>query len=188
MYTLGARRSLKYIFFFAALLLTGGFFAFMTVYQDKSEPIVVEAPKHQNEALQAHYEAVDQKGQPYIIDADKAYLQDGSDEIIVLVTPTFRMTLNNNIKIFVKAKTGLLNQETKKLTLSGFVKVHYGDKTTFEMPITEIDLKLGSLFGNKSLKGNMDQLDVQAGHFDIQDRGAKITLTDHPVLRFNAVS
>lgn len=188
MYTLVARRSLKYMLFFTALLLTGGFFAFMQIYQEKSEPVIVEASKHQNEALQAHYEAVDQKGQPYIIDAIRAYLENGSDDVIVLVTPTFRMTLNDGTKIFVKAETGLLNQETKKLTLKGFVKVNYGDKTAFEMPITEIDLKLGSLFGDQSLKGNIDQLNVQAGHFDIQERGAKITLTDHPVLRFHAAS
>lgn len=188
MSTLFMRRSLKYILIFLALFLTGGFFAFMAYYSEPTEVVITQAIAHENEALQPHYQAVDEKGQTYVIDAEKAYLKEGSESLIILKSPTFNMTLNNGTKIKVVAEQGFLDQDTKRLTLKGLVKVNYGDQGIFEMPITEIDLKLGSFFGDESLKGQMNQLNIQAGHFDIQERGSKITLTDHPVLRFKRAS
>ena len=146
---------------------------------------LVSMAEHKNEATSPHFQAVDKKGQPYVISAEKASLKEDDDAIMLLTTPAFHMALHNHHELNVNAKEGVFVQNKKHISLKGSVHVEYGANTVFDMPMTEIDLNTGSLHGNESIKGHMDEIFIEAGRFEIYDRGAKIILTHQPVVRFH---
>ncbi|MBX9977680.1 MAG: LPS export ABC transporter periplasmic protein LptC [Alphaproteobacteria bacterium] len=136
-----------------------------------------------NNAINPHFQAVDEKGQSYTIKAKSAVARD-TDDIIVLSSPSYTIQLTTKTQIAVTAQQGFLDQDKKKLTLEGDVVVHYGDETTFTMPKVRINLKDSDAFGDQSIQVVNKTMHIRAGAFDIQHRGDRVILTDKPVLTF----
>jgi LPS export ABC transporter protein LptC len=185
-------KSLKYIFLITSVCILMG--VTYTVYSNDEEERAKDVVSHSlaplaetqaksNNALNPHFQAVDEKGQPYTIKADSAIVRD-KDDIVVLSSPSYTIRLTTKTQITVTALQGYLDQDKKKLTLDGRVVVHYGDGTTFTMPNVRIDLKAGDAFGDQSIQGISETMHIRAGTFDIQNKGDKIILTDKPVLTF----
>lgn len=186
------KKSLSYAVLFGLMCGVFGFFYFiaeqeedmLAMHLNAQEDFVVMAT-NKNEAMAPRFQAMDKKGQSYVIDAQKAALKEGDDTIILLNLPAFHMTLHNQKNLDVTAREGIFLQDKKHLSLKGGVHVKYGADTVFDMPVTEVDLNTGSLRGDQSIHGHMEDMMISAGSFEIQDRGAKIILTQSPVIRFH---
>lgn len=183
MVTIAARRRTKFLFLGLSIFLIAAFIVVTQVYSDKGYTDLPEL-KHENHALNPHFQSKDNKGQPYKVDAVKGYLMDDG-EVFLLKEPSFSLKLSNGNVVTVTAEKGFLHQEQSNLKLQGSVVVSYGDQVRFRMPFTEIDLETSEIKGDKSILGGSEKLSLQAGSFHIEEKGAKITLTDKPVLRFN---
>ncbi len=180
-------RSLKYsLLGFALCVVTGIVYIVQeseNEYTASAIPPLVSQQNTQNEALKPRFQATNEKGQPYTIQADTAVMRE-SDGIIVLSLPFYMIHLKNDNQVKITALKGFLNQEKKKLILDGNVVVTYGKDMTVNMPSAHIDLSEGDVFGDKSIQIMGERVRIEAGSFEICHRGDTIVLTDKPVLMF----
>ena len=183
MVSVAYRRHTKYVLIALSAFFMLVFFVCTVIYSDKGHT-PIPSLKHENHALNPHFHSLDEKGQPYSIDATRGYTMAG-DEMFLLKKPLFSLTLQNGTIVKVTAEKGYLNKEQMNLKLYGNVNVSYGEETRFRMPFSEIDLRTSEIKGDQSILGGSEKLTLHAGTFHIEEKGAKITLTDKPVLRFN---
>jgi|GEM_PF-3717357 len=149
---------------------------------DQKEAPQLEKPVP-SQATQTHFEAVDEKGQPYTIDAKSAKENDG--KIVELSSPIYTIKLNSNTVVTIESLVGFLDQDNKKLLLKGDVVVHYGNDYRFKSPLTHIDLRYGYAHGDESIQGEGGaKMNFTSGSYLIEERGNKVTLEKKPMLKF----
>jgi LPS export ABC transporter protein LptC len=174
-------RIIRYCLLTIILMVVGSLYFF---YSDNFSLFEVEEElKHQNEAIAPNFNAVDAQGNPYHVTAEKAYIEDNS-EFVVLKSPFYEITLKNGQKVIITAERGRLNQTTKDLHLEG--KVHVVDSRGYIFDSEEADVNFdkGLINGKKPLTGEGPDVTVQSGSFEIHDKGDKIILKERPTLTF----
>lgn len=194
-------RSLKYILVLSSLMMVAAIVYIVEKNESEhvdgdqnfsiSAPSSVSTPESskasffQNAAANPHFEAVDEKGQPYTIRATSAAARD-KEGMIDLEKPSYAIDLNDKTHLSITSSKGFLDQDHKKLTLEGDVVVQYGKDVTFKMPYVLVHLKDGHAFGDQSIKARGEKIAIDAGRFEIYNKGDKIVLTDNPVLHFRS--
>jgi lipopolysaccharide export system protein LptC len=95
----------------------------------------------QNELINPRFESMDEKGQPYVVTADRA-LQNADDrDVLLLTNPVSAITLNDGISIGSQSMNGTYNQLTEDLLLSGDVTLLHSDGYELMTDNLSIDLK-----------------------------------------------
>ena len=139
-----------------------------------------------SKALNANFDAVDEKGQHYKINAHSAVeLADGTVE---LNTPTYVITLTNKTVVTIKALKGILDQQNKKLNLSGDVVVIYGNEYTIKTPISKIDLRYGYAHGEDKIQGSSHDMKLAADRYRVEEKGDRVILEGNAKLQFHVAS
>jgi len=104
-----------------------------------------------NELINPRFESRDEKGNPYVITAEKA-LQDKQDEDLVLLTiPSGEIQLNTEGTIAIQAEQGAYKQETGRLFLKGNVKVAHSQGTFLDTEELHIDVKNNQTWSEKDV-------------------------------------
>lgn len=122
----------------------------------------------------AKYHGIDQHGQPFTLTASTATDQ-GADDV-ALVAPEGDITLNSGAWLVLKSDTGLFNQKSQNLGLTGHVTLYRNDGTILNVDTASINLH--AISANSAapvqVQGPFGTLTAANG-FAVTDRGATIT-------------
>jgi len=126
---------------------------------------------------QAHYTGTDDKGQQFMIVADRA-IQPSSDVPVVDITGMFaRLNLQQG-PLLVAANQGRYNLDTQKVNVDGPVKVVGGDGYRLATRDVTVDLKHRHLASDGPVAGSMRLGEFQAGQLQA-DLGTRTVVLDH---------
>jgi lipopolysaccharide export system protein LptC len=137
----------------------------------------VENAPEQLRVEQAHYTGTDDKGQQFMIVADRA-VQPSSDVPVVDITGMFaRLNLQQG-PLLVAANQGRYNLDTQKVNVDGPVKVVGGDGYRLATRDVTVDLKRRHLASDGPVAGSMRLGEFQAGQLQA-DLGTRTVVLDH---------
>ena len=126
---------------------------------------------------QAHYTGTDDKGQQFMIVADRA-IQPSSDVPVVDINGMFaRLNLQQG-PLLVAANQGRYNLDTQKVNVDGPVKVVGGDGYRLATRDVTVDLKHRHLASDGPVAGSMRLGNFQAGQLQA-DLGTRTVVLDH---------
>jgi lipopolysaccharide export system protein LptC len=125
----------------------------------------------------ARYVGEDNKGQKFVIVADRA-VQPSSDVPVVDITGMFaRLNLQQG-PLLVAANQGRYNLDTQKVNVDGPVKVVGGDGYRLATRDVTVDLKRRHLASDGPVAGSMRLGEFQAGQLQA-DLGTRTVVLDH---------
>ena len=137
----------------------------------------VENAPEQLRVEQAHYTGTDDKGQQFMIVADRA-IQPSSDVPVVDISGMFaRLNLQQG-PLLVAANQGRYNLDTQKVNVDGPVKVVGGDGYRLATRDVTVDLKRRHLASDGPVAGSMRLGEFQAGQLQA-DLGTRTVVLDH---------
>ena len=137
----------------------------------------VENAPEQLRVEQAHYTGTDDKGQQFMIVADRA-IQPSSDVPVVDINGMFaRLNLQQG-PLLVAANQGRYNLDTQKVNVDGPVKVVGGDGYRLATRDVTVDLKHRHLASDGPVAGSMRLGNFQAGQLQA-DLGTRTVVLDH---------
>ena len=137
----------------------------------------VENAPEQLRVEQAHYTGTDDKGQQFMIVADRA-IQPSSDVPVVDINGMFaRLNLQQG-PLLVAANQGRYNLDTQKVNVDGPVKVVGGDGYRLATRDVTVDLKHRHLASDGPVSGSMRLGNFQAGQLQA-DLGTRTVVLDH---------
>jgi lipopolysaccharide export system protein LptC len=124
------------------------------------------------ELIDAKYHAVDDKGRPYTVTADRARQTDA--DRVDLTTPKGDMLRQDGTWLMLQSAKGVLMQKSHQLDLSHDVVLYRDDGTTMRTASATVDLHEGAALGSDPVhvEGPFGTLD--AAGFTLTDRGAVI--------------
>ena len=93
-----------------------------------------------NELINPRFESMDEKGQPYVLTADKAIQEDGEKGDMFLETPHGKMTLKSGKVLTLQAVNGTYNQIEQYLDLNENVILTHSDGYDLKTRILHVDL------------------------------------------------
>lgn len=138
-------RQLRFILPFVALAMTAVILTWNKGAQHapplKKEDVIPASQNIENELVKPVFNSVDDKNQPYSVSADKATQSRTSPDLLDLEHPTARLTQEDNTTLDAKAQSGVYEQKTKKLNLSGDVELHYSEGYVLKTPELRLDMQ-----------------------------------------------
>lgn len=106
----------------------------------KKEEILPQSQNIQNELLKPVFNSVDDKKQPYSVTAERATQGRDNPDIVELDRPVATLRQNDGTDLGARAATGLYEQQSQKLNLSGAVELEHSDGTLLKTEELRVDL------------------------------------------------
>lgn len=137
------RRAFKYILPILALLLL----SFSFFWAQEGQKIVAvtndkqDLSQMQNTLETAVFTSVDDKGRPFIVEADEVIQKDPNSMTAKLSAPKGTLELNETDRLNVRANNGNYDHSAQKLDLSGDVVINQNDDVTFETSELNVDIQ-----------------------------------------------
>lgn len=168
-------RAVKYILPVFALGLLGTLAAWpeLTALRDRGVALAKFAAGIDGaELIDAKYHAIDEKGRPYTVTADRARQTDA--DRVDLTAPKGDMLRQDGTWLMLQSAKGVLMQKSHQLDLSHDVVLYRDDGTTMRTASATVDLHEGAALGSEQVhvEGPFGTLD--AAGFTLTDRGAVI--------------
>ncbi len=137
------RRAVKYILPILALLLLLLSFYWAQEGQDivAVNNIEQDLSEMRNTLETARFTSIDNKGRPFIVEADDVIQQDPNSMTAELNAPKGTLELNETDRLNVRANHGDYDHNAQTLDLSGDVVINQNDDVTFETSELDVDIK-----------------------------------------------
>lgn len=152
-----------------ALLLIGLIIGWNNFEGDKIVPIKEEDVQPQvkqeigkNELVNPRFESMDEKGQPFVITADKAIQEDGDKGEMLLENPKGSMDLKNGKTVTLSALKGAYNQIEEYLDLNENVVLTHSEGYDLKTRILHIDLKVNKAWSEQPVRVTGPQGEINA--------------------------
>ena len=151
-----------------------------------SEAYTQEQTIKRNELINATFESVDEKGQPFTVNAARA-IQDAADEnMMFLESPTGQVDLEIGDVLSVCANEGTYRQDVRTIVLNEDVKIDHSLGYVLETEILHVDMNDSSAHSDRDVsgygpEGTVEAKGVKANSVEdtvIFSGPAKLTLTD----------
>ena len=117
----------------------------------KKEDLIPSSQNIQNELIAPVFNSVDSKEQPFNVSADRAVQNRQNPDLVELDKPVADLTTTNGARIDADAATGLYEQKTQKLNLSGNVRLKHSDGYTLSSEEMRIDLATQKAFSGRDV-------------------------------------
>jgi lipopolysaccharide export system protein LptC len=127
--------------------------------------------------LNAHFEGVDEKDQPYTITADMATQSENDKDLVTMELPKADITLEDGTWLALTARSGEYRKESEMLDLAGSVSLFHDQGFELQTDAARIDLNAGTAEGVHPVEGQGSIGSIQAEGFRVLDRGARILFT-----------
>lgn len=127
--------------------------------------------------LNARYQGVDERRQPYTITADMATQSRQDDDLIDLELPKGDMTLSDGAWLALNARSGEYRRSAEILDLSGGVSLFHDRGFELRSESARINLDGGTAEGRQPVQGQSAFGTVDAEGFRVLDRGQTIIFT-----------
>jgi len=127
--------------------------------------------------LNARFDGIDEKDQPYTITADVATQSRRGENLIELELPKADITLNDGAWMAMTARVGEFNRDTRLLDLYGAVSLFHDKGFEIQTSTARIDLDAGMAEGNQPVEGHGAAGSIKAEGFRVLERGQTIIFT-----------
>jgi lipopolysaccharide export system protein LptC len=106
-----------------------------------------------NELIEPRFESEDDKKQPFIITAKRAFQSDKDQEIIFLEAPEAEITLNDGAWLAIESNHGAYKQNDERLLLEGLVKLFHDAGYQMETEKLKVNLKNKKAWSETKVSG-----------------------------------
>lgn len=127
--------------------------------------------------MNARFEGLDEKNQPYSLTADEVIQVPGEEEIFDFEFPKGDVMQNDGMWIAVNAKTGRYDRKAETLILVGDVTLFQDQGYELHTETADVDLKGRSAQGSEPVEGQGPGGFVTSEGFRIVDQGQRIFFT-----------
>jgi lipopolysaccharide export system protein LptC len=127
--------------------------------------------------LNARFEGVDDKDQPFTLTADEATQTTDDENLIRLELPKGDITLEDGTWLAMTAREGRYRRDTQVLELSGEVTLFHDRGFELRTQAARVDLEAGIAEGSETVEGQGPFGDLVAEGFEVLDRGARVLFT-----------
>lgn len=115
--------------------------------------------------------------QPYVVTADEAVRATPTTELVHLSNPKGDITTESGAWVMLMAPTGVYDEGSETLDLSGGVDLFHDEGLRFASPTARIDLKNGLAEGHETATANGPSIDITGEGFKVLDEGKRIIFT-----------
>lgn len=127
--------------------------------------------------LNARFDGVDQKSQPYSVTADVATQSRQDENLIELELPKADLTLTDGTWLALTARAGEFNREARLLDLVGAVTLFHDQGFELQTSAARVDLGEATAEGEEPVEGHGTAGSIKAEGFRVLDRGRRIVFT-----------
>jgi lipopolysaccharide export system protein LptC len=127
--------------------------------------------------LNARFEGIDEKSQPYTITANMATQSGVAEDLVDLDLPKADITLEDGAWLALTARTGQYRREGKLLDLHGSVSLFHDKGFELRSEFARIDLAGATAEGDRPVEGQGTLGHINAEGFRMLDRGERIIFT-----------
>lgn len=127
--------------------------------------------------LNARFDGMDDKNQPFTITADMATQSHESENLIELELPKADMTMSDGTWLALTARAGEYDRDTQLLDLTGAVSLFHDKGFELQTNSARIDFEAGTASGDEAVRGFGAAGSIQAEGFRVLDRGERILFT-----------
>lgn len=127
--------------------------------------------------LNARFEGIDEKSQPYTITANMASQSGVDEDLVDLDLPKADITLADGTWLALTARTGQYRREGKQLDLHGSVSLFHDKGFELRSEFARIDLAASTAEGDRPVEGQGAAGRIHAEGFRVLDRGQRIVFT-----------
>ena len=127
--------------------------------------------------LNARFDGIDEKEQPYTITADMATQSRQGEDLIDLELPKADITLRDGTWLALTARAGEYNKAARLLDLQGAVSLFHDRGFELQTSAARIDLEAGIAEGDEPVQGFGAAGAIQSEGFRVLDRGRRIIFT-----------
>lgn len=168
-------RKIKYVMPVLAVLLLLLVFLWPNL-QEKALTTIVDDLASKLEMQNLRFEGIDEKGQPYVIKAEKAIQSAKNIRNVQLMSPEGSLKLDTGDWIYAKAKVGTYNQDEKYVTLQGNVLIYQNEGYEFSTEEINANLAKGLIYGDKKLSAHGPMGWITGTGFRVYDHGAVVEI------------
>jgi lipopolysaccharide export system protein LptC len=127
--------------------------------------------------LNARFDGMDERDQPYTITADMATQSEGDKDLIELELPKADVTLEDGAWLALTARSGEYRRQSRLLDLSGSVSLFHDKGFELRTEAARVDLGNGVAEGAQPVQGQGSAGFIEAEGFRVLNRGARILFT-----------
>lgn len=127
--------------------------------------------------LNARFEGVDDKNQPYTLTADEARQSTVAGDLVELELPKGDLLQEGGAWLALTAREGLYNRFAELLDLAGDVSLFHDRGFELHTESAQIDLKGGTAYGYVPVQGHGPNGTITSKGFRLLDRGEIIVFT-----------
>jgi lipopolysaccharide export system protein LptC len=127
--------------------------------------------------LNARYEGLDDKDQPYLLSADQAIQSSDNKDLIDLEMPKGDISLDDGAWLAMDANEGVYNRETELLDLAGNVTLFHDNGFELRSESARIDLEAGTAEGHETTEGQGPSGSSLSEGFLVLERGDVLVFT-----------
>jgi lipopolysaccharide export system protein LptC len=127
--------------------------------------------------LNARFEGLDDKNQPFTLTADEATQTTDDENLIRLELPKGDITLEDGSWLAMAAREGRYRRDAQVLELSGEVTLFHDRGFELRTQAVRVDLEAGVAQGSQTVEGQGPFGNLVAEGFEVLDRGARIVFT-----------
>ena len=127
--------------------------------------------------LNARYEGLDDKDQPYVLSADQAIQSSDNKDLIDLEMPKGDISLDDGAWLAMDANEGVYHRETELLDLAGNVTLFHDNGFELRSESARIDLEAGTAEGHETTEGQGPSGSSQSEGFLVLERGDVLVFT-----------
>lgn len=142
----------------------------------------VKPPSNDIKVQDVVYDGKDKEGRPYHVVAKSATAQ-GKDYL--LEKPEADLTLGEDKWAALKGDTGYYHAAEQLFDIRGNVILYRSDGTVFETEAAQLDIAAGTITGHMPVKGESDQMQIQAQGFELLQGGDLILFSgiSHAIIK-----
>lgn len=127
--------------------------------------------------LNARFDGIDEKDQPYTLTADMATQASQNEDLIELELPKADITLQDGTWLALTAKSGQYDRESELLDLFGSVSVFHDKGMEMRTEAARVDLHNGTAESVQPVEGQGSMGFINSEGFLVLDRGERIIFT-----------
>jgi lipopolysaccharide export system protein LptC len=131
----------------------------------------------QADSLNARFEGVDDRNQPFTLTADEASQTAGDDNLVHLELPKGDITLEDGTWLAMTAREGRYRRDTQVLELSGEVTLFHDQGFELRTETARVDLDAGIAQGSEPVEGQGPFGNIVSEGFRVLERGERILFT-----------
>lgn len=127
--------------------------------------------------IDAEFEGVDDKGQPYVVTAKEVTKTGGDDDVVHLNLPKGDISLNSGAWLALDAREGRYDQISRILDLFGNVTLVHDRGLEIKTEKARLDLAAGTAQGSSDIRGQGPEGWLEAQGFQVLEEGDRIIFT-----------